>query len=257
MNAFSVVIIAKNEAHNIGRTLEAVRNLSDDIVVVDSGSTDGTQDIARAMGARLIETPWLGYARTKNLGNDTARYAWVLSLDADEVVSPQLARSLQLWQPEPQTVYALDVITNYCGRWVRHSGWYPDWKVRLFNRHEVHWTGPLVHEYLAVPKHYRVKRLKGKLWHYSYRSEEDFLQRLEHYAYLSAQLRFQKGQHPAWWQKHLAPAFRFFRTLVLKHGWLDGKLGWKLARHNARLVRRRYEILKELWEKEASSIAHR
>ncbi len=244
---FSVVIIAKNEAHDIGRTLEPLRALTDDIVLVDSGSTDGTPDIARAAGARVIQTEWLGYAATKNLGNDAARYDWILSLDADERVSPELARSLAAWQPRPHTVWALDVLTNFCGRWVRHSGWYPAWKVRLFDRRQVRWTGAFVHEHLALPPHFRVERLEGKLYHYSYRTEADYLAKMEQYARLSAQARFQRGQRPAWWHKRLAPAFRAFRTLVLQHGWLDGAVGYKLARLNARMVRRRYEILEELW----------
>lgn len=247
MHPFSVVIIARNEAHDIGRTLEPLRALTDDIVVVDSGSTDGTQDIARSMGARVIETEWLGYARTKNLGNDAARHDWVLSLDADEVVSPELARSLQAWQPRPDTAWAVDVLTNFCGQWVWHSGWYPDWKVRLFNRHEVRWVGEYVHEHLDLPAHYRVERLHGKLWHYSYRSEADYLAKMEQYARLSAEARYRRGQRPVWWRKHLGPAFRIFRTLVLKQGWRDGRLGWKLARLNARMVRRRYELLEEMW----------
>jgi glycosyltransferase involved in cell wall biosynthesis len=247
MAGFSVVIITKNEAANIQACLEPLLPLSDDVLVIDSGSTDGTRKIARNLGARVLETQWQGYAATKNWGNAQANYPWILSIDADEVLSEDLVQSLQNWQPQPETVFFLDRITNYCGTWVHHSGWYPDWKPRLFNRNEVHWRGEYVHETLTWPDSFQTEKLAGKLLHYSYRTQQDHWDRMERYAQLSAQELFSRGKKPTWVKRHLSPAFRFFRTWVIKQGWRDGRTGWTISRRNAYLVRRRYQLLQQLY----------
>jgi glycosyltransferase involved in cell wall biosynthesis len=246
---FSVVIITRNEAANIEACLQPLTALSDDIVVVDAFSEDDTPRLAEAMGARVIQAEWKGYSQNKNLGNQAARHDWILSIDADEVVSEELARTLKDLHPLPNTVYELDRLTNYCGKWIRHSGWYPDWKIRLFDRRQVQWQGDYVHETLAIPENFQRVRLKGKLLHYSYKTRADHWARVERYAALSAQALHARGKRPSWVKLYLSPAGRFLRTLLLNLAFLDGKEGWVISWSGAKLVYRKYRILSEMMKK--------
>ena len=243
---FSVVVITLNEAANIEACLKPLFLVSDDIVVVDAFSTDGTPAMAEALGARVVQSEWLGYSQNKNLGNQAARHDWILSIDADEVLSEELIQTLQQLTPQPNTVYELDRLTNYCGKWIRHSGWYPDWKVRLFDRRSVQWRGDFVHETLAVPADFKIVRVKGKLLHYSYKSREDHLQRVDRYAALGAKDLFARGKRATFFKWCLSPLFRFLRTYIFHLGFLDGKEGWVIAWSGARLVRRKYLLLREM-----------
>lgn len=243
---FSAVVITLNEAENIAACLQPLLAVTDDVVVVDSRSTDATVQIATKLGARVVSVDWQGYSQTKNYANSLARYDWILSIDADEVVSPELQASLRHWQPRPQTVFLLDRFTNYCGTWVRHSGWYPDWKIRLFDRREVHWTGAYVHEDLYLPPAVQQVKLEGKLFHYSYRNSEDHWARIEKYAQLSAAKLYHKGKKATLWKVWFSPVARFLRTYFLKRGFLDGKTGWILSARNFYLVRRKYRLLRAM-----------
>ena len=242
----SVVLITFNEAENLRRTLPPLAEVTDDIVVVDSGSTDDTVALCASYGARVIERPWEGYANAKNFGNLQARHDWILSVDADEELSPELVRSLHALKPVDHTVYALDRLTNFCGTWIRHSGWYPDWKIRLFNRTHVRWTGDFVHEHLKFPEEFKVQRLEGKLLHWSYKSTDDHLQRMQRYAELSAQKMYARGKAVSSLRRLLGPPFRFLRTYFLKAGILDGRYGWLISVRNARMVRLKYRHHAEL-----------
>ncbi len=242
---FSAVLITKNEAATIADVLRPLQALTDDIVVIDSQSTDGTIAICEAHGARVIQSEWLGYSATKNFGHSQAKYDWILSVDADEVLSDELISSLQNIQLKDKTVYALDRITDLYGTWIRHSGWYPDWKIRLFQRDPVYWKGDFVHETLHVPIDFEVVKLKGKFYHYSYKNAEDHLQRIEKYAVLAAEEMHAKGKKATFVKLYLSPVSRFIKTLIFQGGFLDGKAGWTIARRNAYLVRRKYRLLKE------------
>lgn len=245
---FSAVIITKNEAHNIERTLIALQEVCTDIVIVDSGSTDATIAICERLGVRVISYDWKGYAANKNYGASCCENDWVLSIDADEVLSDELINSLSEIQLVENTVYSLDRFTNYCGQWIRHSGWYPEWKPRLYQRTQVHWQGDFVHETLAIPKNFNLIRLEGKLLHYSYTSSEDHLERIERYAQLSAQQLFAQHKKTGFLKLWLAPVFRFFKTYILKRGFLDGKNGWIISCRNASMVHRKYRLLNDLWK---------
>ena len=240
----SIVVITRNEADNIERCLNALRQVSDDIVVVDAFSEDGTPDLARELGARVIQKTWEGYSQNKNFGNQQARHDWILSIDADEALSEELIRTLQQHCPEPKTVYELDRLTNFCGKWIYHSGWYPEWKPRLFDRRAVSWQGDFVHETLDIPPGFRRVRLKGKLLHYSYKNDKDHLQRLEHYAALAAQDLYARGKRSTLLKRWFAPVWRFLRTYIFQLGFLDGKAGWKISARGAWMVWRKYWILK-------------
>lgn len=244
---FSTVIITKNEADNIERTIRAVQQVCEDIVVVDSGSTDDTISICRRLGVRVFEYEWKGYSANKNFGAAQAQFDWILSIDADEVLSAALIQTLQNLHPQQETVYAIDILTNYCGQWIRHSGWYPCWRTRLYHRQEVRWNDDLAHEGLLIPTHFKEKRLQGIVEHYSYKSYADHDERIERYAQLSAKNLYLQKKKPSWVKLYLGPPFRFFRTLVLKLGFLDGKAGWIISRKDAYLVYRKYRLLRNLW----------
>lgn len=237
---FSIVIIGKNEALNLERTLPALQGLSDDILLVDTNSTDHTPALCAQYGVRLLQHEWLGYSKTKNWGNAQAKYDWILSIDADEVVSPQLFSSLREIIVQPKTVYLLDRISSVGDRWIKHAGWYPDWKPRLFDRRVVHWEGDYVHETLVVPRDFEEVRLAGKFYHYSYHDTYDLRERSFKYAQLSAQKLLETQKPVPFYKPWLSPSFRFIRTLVLKSAWRDGTIGWFIAWNNARMVREKY-----------------
>ncbi|MEM1218987.1 MAG: glycosyltransferase family 2 protein [Bacteroidota bacterium] len=241
----SAVVIALNEAENLPLSLPPLLRVAQEVLVVDTGSTDQTIAIARSLGARVIETPWLGYSATKNWANKQAQYNWILSIDADEVLSPELETSILQWSPRPKTVYSLDRLNYYCGQAIYHSGWYPDWKVRLFDRQSVQWEGNYVHEDLAIPVGKQTLNLIGKLHHYSYQNSQDHWERIERYAHLSAQKLLAKGKTKVTFKRLFSPTARFLRTLILKRSFLDGKAGWTIAVRNAYMVRRKYQILAE------------
>ena len=246
---FSAVVITFNEESRIGACLDALRHVTNDIVVADSHSTDRTPELARAAGARLLPVDWQGYARTKNTANAEARHDWILSIDADEVLSPDLINTLQQWSPEVNTVFALDRLTNYCGKWIHHSGWYPEWKPRLFPRAKVFWEGDFLHETLHIPDGFRTARLKGKLLHYSYNSEEDHLKRIEKYARLWAEEQLAAGRTLSNLKRWFGPAARYFITYVLKQGWRDGHSGHLISYYESLMVKRRHEIFDALTKK--------
>ncbi len=242
----TAVVIAKNEAHQIERCLRALQQVANEIVLVDSGSTDNTAVLARLLGANVVEYNWQGYAQNKNYGNALAQSDWIISVDADEVLSEELIQSIQQLQMSDNEVYALDRMNNYCGTWVKHSGWYPDWKPRIFNRKQVQWQGDFVHETLAIPSRCKVIKLKGKLWHYSYNSREDHLRKINHYTTLSAKALFQKGKKSSFLHIWIYPLVRFFKTFFLKLGFLDGKTGWYISQYNTYMIHLKYKKLKQL-----------
>ena len=249
MAPFSAVIITYNERQNIGPCLTALSQVAADIVIVDAYSTDDTVERSRQFGARVFQRAWQGYAKAKNYGNSCATYDWVLSIDADEVLSEALIATLQQWSPQPQSVYVLDRITNYCGRWISYSGWYPDWKPRLFDRRAVAWAGDYVHETLQIPPDYTIARLEGQLLHYSYKTSAGHLARIEKYAGLAAQELHAKGRRATVAKLWLSPIFRFLRTYFIKRGFLDGAAGYTISKRNAYLVHLKYQKLRELNQK--------
>jgi glycosyltransferase involved in cell wall biosynthesis len=254
----SAVLITYNVADTIGACLAQLLKVADEVIVIDSFSNDGTAEICREQGVRLVPQEFLGFAQTKNLGNSFARNNWILSIDADEVLSPELLASLQSL-PLPEAaggeeppVFALDRLTSFCGQFIRHGGWYPEWKPRLFDRRFVHWEGKFVHETLRLPPGTRIVKLPGKLYHFSFKDLDDHLLRLEKYARLGAEERFEKGRKASWFDLWLKPVFKFIMVYLCKMGFLDGKAGWVIARRSAWAVRRRALLLKGLWEKPAT-----
>ncbi|MFT5765244.1 MAG: glycosyltransferase involved in cell wall biosynthesis [Saprospiraceae bacterium] len=213
---------------------------------MDSNSTDKTRMIAKKLGAKVVETKWRGYAATKNFGNRIALNDWILSIDTDEILSEELIESIKALDLDEQKVYALDRLTNFCGQWIKHSGWYPEWKVRLFHRSHSKWEGKFVHERLVHRNRVSVQKVKGKLLHYSYKTLEDHRERIENYARLSALEMQSEGKQSSFIKLWISPAFRFIKTFFLKMGFLDGKNGWVISVRNASLVHLKYRILRDL-----------
>ncbi len=247
----SAVIITHNESENIRACITSLQAVADEIVVVDAFSDDATVDICVEMGVRVVQRKWQGYSANKNHGNEHASNDWILSIDADEVLSEELIENIKKLQPQKGKVYSLDRISNFCGQWIRYSGWYPDWKIRIFNRTEVHWEGDYVHEHLQIPSHFVEQKLSGKLWHYSYKSMEDHLQRIERYSDLAAQELFAGNKRPSPLRRMLSPYARFWNTFFFKLGFLDGRNGYIISKRNDLMVRKKYHKLEGLYEQKS------
>lgn len=246
MPGLSVVIITRNEERNIARCLESVREIADDIVIVDSFSTDRTKEICLSYGARFYPTEWQGYSDTKNYGNRLALYDWIFSIDADEALSEELKEQIaRVKTSENPGNYRICRITNYCGQWIRHGGWYPDIKVRFFDRRETRWEG-LIHERLNVPEESKIPVLKGDCYHYSYYTLEEHVAQANRFSTLSAQDLYRKNKKAGFLKLWFAPGFRFFRMFILRGGFLDGQAGWVIARISSHAVFLKYSKLRQL-----------
>lgn len=251
MNKLSAVIITLNEERNIGRCLDSLRTVADEVVVVDSFSTDATPALCAQHGARYVGHEWEGYVATKNYGNGLASNDLILSIDADEALSPELATSIQGLKNRDvaNKVFSMHRLMNYCGQWIRHGGWYPDTKVRIFDRREVRWTGKKVHETLEIPPKTEVVPLEGDLLHYSFYTPEEHRRQMEKFALLSAEEMVEAGQKASWMKAVTHSGWKFLRDYVFKAGFLDGKNGLAISRTNAYGVWYKYMKAIELEQK--------
>lgn len=243
----SVVIICKNAVLTVEQTIYSARTVSDDIVVVDSGSTDGTQLLVQKAGVRLIESEWLGYGATKNLGNRAAQNDWILSLDADEALSDELAASISAidWA-DKNKVYTIRRL-NYLGpQPIRFGEWRNDWVVRLFHREVVQWDTAPVHENLVIPQNVEIKKLQGVLHHYTANSIEAYTRKLDQYAHLMAERYHARGKRSSLLRIYGAPLFHFLKYYFLHLGVLDKKAGWQIACAHALYTYKKYKELKRL-----------
>ncbi len=224
----SATIITLNEERNVARAIESLR-CCDEILVVDSGSSDQTCEVAARLGARVIANAWPGYTRQKNFAAAEARNEWILSLDADEALSEPLEGEIwELKKTGPRfDGYSAPRLAQYCGRWIQHSGWYPDRKVRLYRRDRAAWTGEYVHESVRVNG--SVGKLNGSVLHYTCTSLTEHLQTLDRYTTLAAQEIVARQQHVGPLRLLLDPAWTFLRAYVVKRGFLDGVQGLSIA----------------------------
>jgi glycosyltransferase involved in cell wall biosynthesis len=244
----SFCLITLNEEASLSRCLKSFADLADEIVVLDSGSTDSTEKIARSFGARFSHQDWLGYVGQKNRVLELASHDWVFSVDADEELSPELhAEVLALKSASlPESVSGFDMprCVFYEGRWIRHGDWYPDRLTRLFRRSRAKFAGGKVHERLELEG--PVQSLTGELYHYSYQDAADHRARCERYARLWAETQFERGRTAGPWAPPLHAAFRWLRGYVLRAGFLDGRQGWRIAGFCAWEVNRKYCLLREM-----------
>lgn len=236
----SAVIITQDEERNIARCLDSLAGVADEVVVVDSGSTDATAEICASHNSQFSILnfqfhKWQGYDCQKNHANSLATHPWVLSIDADEALSPTLRKSLltlKATEPDIHTVFDVNRLNNYCGHWIHHSGWYPDRKTRLWYRDTAQWTGS-VHEelrYTCVPRHIL---LDGDLLHYTYYSVADHAARQVKYATLAAEKSLNEGKRVRSSDLWIKPAWTFFRNYLLRLGFLDGHAGYIVCRMSA------------------------
>jgi glycosyltransferase involved in cell wall biosynthesis len=257
MPGITATIITFNEELRIA---EAIASLSccDEVIVVDSGSTDQTRDIARGRGARVIEHPWEGYSKQKNVAAGHARNDWILSVDADERLSIELADEITQWKklgessfpqalratPFPeQRAWSMPRRVFYLGKWIKHSGWYPDRKIRLYDKKYCRWEGDFVHEWVHV--HGSVGNLHADLLHFPYRDWKDHEARIERYTELAAQAARSKGSRGSVLKLLLGPPFTFVKGFLLHAGFLDGWRGAAIAYMGARYVfSREFRILR-------------
>ncbi|MBV8551030.1 MAG: glycosyltransferase family 2 protein [Acidobacteriaceae bacterium] len=224
----SATIITFNEERNIARVIESLR-CCDEILVLDSGSNDRTVEIAAKLGARVVEASWHGFAAQKNIAVDLAANDWILSLDADESLSEAL--EAEIWQIKKAGPrfegYTMPRLAQYLGRWILHSGWYPDRKVRLFNRRKAKWVGEFVHESVRVEG--SVGHLKSNLLHFTCNSLSEHVRTMDRYTTLAAQEIVSRGTNVSMAKLLCDPAWTFLRTYVLKEGFLDGVEGLSIA----------------------------
>jgi glycosyltransferase involved in cell wall biosynthesis len=234
MSTLAAVIITLNEESNLNDCLASLQGIVQQIVVLDSGSSDKTLEIAERYGAIVKSTSqWHGFGYQKNLALSFATTDWVLSIDADERLSFELAEEIRqaIHHPEGVQCFAIPRLSWYCGRFMRHSGWYPDYVERLFLRGSAHFSDDLVHERLLVSGHSR--RLRHHLIHYSFRDFSQVLQKLDRYSTASAQQAFARGKRATLGSALIHGAWAFVRTYLLKAGFLDGAQGFALAMSNA------------------------
>jgi glycosyltransferase involved in cell wall biosynthesis len=251
IHKLSIVIITLNEERNIEKCLQAAAPVADDIVVYDSFSTDATCEIAKKYGARVFQGKWQGYSATKNEANKKAQYDWILSLDADEVLSKPLQGDLLKVKASGLKTAAFKRLTNYCGKWIKHAGWYPDIKLRLFNRNEMQWEG-LIHEELkAINGHHQTPYLlDGDCLHYSYYSIAEHLRQTEKFSQLSARHLYEKGARVSVLKVWFAPLFKFVQMYFLKLGLLDGYYGLMLCKISAEATYQKYAGLRALCKRQ-------
>lgn len=249
MVKISVAIITLNEERNIGRCLESVKDIADDIVIVDSFSTDRTEEICQKFGARFIPRKWEGYVDTKNIASNLALFDHVLSLDADEALSPELVDSIKkLKENFSADAYTMNRITNYCGKWIKHSGWYPDKKLRLYSRQKGKWEGLIIHEELKMKPGSKVEHLPGNILHYSFYTVDEHRKQSEKFTTLGAEADFKKGKKAPIYKIWIAPAVKFMQSYFFKRGFLDGKEGFTISRLSAAATFHKYNKLKKLYQ---------
>ncbi len=249
MSPVSVVIITRNEAHSIGSAIASVRSLSDDVVVVDSGSTDDTQKIVTDNNARIIETNWDGFGINKNKGIAAAKYDWILSIDADEMPDKELLNIISsLNLANTSTVYNIRFRTFLGKKLIRYGEWGNDSHIRLFNRKKVIWNNAEVHEQLVISDGISVKNIKGHIDHYTMKDLAEYANKMTHYALLNAKENFKKGRHSAWLQRNFSHRFSFIQNYFLKLGFLDGIEGYWIAKMTAHYTFLKYARLYELNE---------
>ncbi len=243
----SVIIITKNEAHIITNTLESLQAVTDDIVIVDSGSTDGTVAICKRYHVRVIETDWQGYGINKNKGIDAAKHDWILSLDADEAVDGELKEQLsKLVLNNDAEVFDIRFKNFFCNKWIRFGEWGFDWHIRLFNRKKVQWNNVAVHENLVFPAAVKITKLKGNILHYTVQNLQEYEIKTSQYARMNAQKYFAAGKKANFFKQYFSPLFAFIQHYIFRLGFLDGKEGFIIAKTTARYTFLKYHYLKDL-----------
>jgi len=244
----SAVIITFNEERNIDRCLKSIEGITDEIIVLDSFSTDLTEEICRKyQDVKFVQHIFDGHIQQKNRALDLASNDFVLSLDADEEVSPELRASiLKIKQGPEADGYLINRLNNYCGKWIRHGSWYPDRNLRLFDRRKTRWAGINPHDKAEIQPDCRTSRIKGDLFHYSYATVGEHSRKLDYFSTLAADAYLKAGKRAPFAKLIFNPAFAFFRDYFLRLGFLDGYYGWLIARFSLYYTFLKYSKLRFL-----------
>lgn len=247
MQALSVVIITFNEERNIGRCIDSAKEVADEIIILDSYSTDNTTDIARSKGAVIYQQKFQGYGPQKNAALKLASHDFVLSLDADEALSPELNREiLAEKKASGHDAYVMNRCTNYCGKFIRHGSWYPDKKTRLFNKKMAKWSNEMVHEKIEMLPNARAKQLKGDILHYSFNSIEEHIAQNNKFSTISAETSFADGHRTNLFKIIVNPSWAFVFSYILRLGFIDGFYGFIVAVNISHLTFLKHTKLKTL-----------
>ena len=247
MPKLSAVIIANNEERDIGRCLDSLAPVSDEILVVDSYSTDRTREICESKGVRFEQHEFEGYIQQKNFAMKLASHDYIISLDADEALSGDLQKSIleikNSWQEDG---YYIRRLNYYCGKWLRHGGWYPDKKLRLWKKDQGKWGGLNPHDHLELIDASKTGTLKGNILHYTYYTVKEHMDQVNYFTDISSQQYFKIGRRSNLFLITLGPILKFLRDYVLKLGFLDGYYGFVAANISAHGNYLKYLKLKRL-----------
>lgn len=244
----SVVIITFNEERNIARCIDSVKEIADEIIVVDSFSTDKTKEIAISKNVRFVEHAFEGHIQQKNWAFAQSKFPHILSLDADEAISEELKKSiLEVKKNWKHNGYYINRLTNYCGKWIYHCGWYPDRKLRLVDSRKGKWQGTNPHDkYEMADGDLNTGFLKGDILHYSYYTRHDHYKQVEFFTNIAATEYFKKGKRAGWFKIFASPVLKFIRHYILKFGFLDGYAGFTISRISAYATYLKYSKLRKL-----------
>ena len=247
MQLLSVVIITYNEEHNIARCIDSVRLLADEIIVLDSYSTDRTVEIARAHGATIYQERFKGYIGQKNFAMQLASHNYILSLDADEALDAELTASiLEAKKDFHHRAYRMNRCTSYCGRFMNHGLWYPDKKIRLFDRRIAKWGGLNPHDKIELVEGFTFKHLKGNILHYAFDTTDDLIWRNNRISSIAAMSLYNTGKRSSWFKMLVRPAWAFMNGYLFRFGFLDGFEGFSFAVNTAHQVFLKYSKLYKL-----------
>ncbi|CAN5572213.1 glycosyltransferase family 2 protein [soil metagenome] len=243
MIPLSAIIITLNEERNISRCIDSLHNVADEILVVDSFSTDRTREICLQKGVRFIQNQWKGYSVQKNFAQVQASNDFIISMDADEALSDELANSIrEIKKAGVLQLFSFNRLTNYCGKWIRHGGWYPDIKIRLYDRNKCEWEGT-IHEKLIYPLNEKVSLLKGDCFHFTFYTVDEHMKQVDKFTALMAEEEFSKGKRASLFNLVINPAVKFIRDYFFRLGFMDGMEGFRISRISAYATYLKYSRL--------------
>lgn len=231
MQQLSVSIITFNEERNIARCLDSIKDIANEIVVVDSNSTDNTENICKQYGVKFIKQAFLGYIEQKNFALEKCKYQYVLSLDADECLSNELIQSIKKIKQNGfvADAYTMNRLSNFCGKWIKHGTWYPDTKLRILNTKKGKWGGTNPHDKLEMEANCSTAFLKGDIHHYSYYTIEEVITQQNKFTTIQAKAMYAKGKRSNWFKLVANPFVAFISGYIFKLGFLDGADGFFIA----------------------------
>ena len=257
MTPISAVIITYNEERNIERCLASLQGVVDDIVIVDSFSKDKTEEICKKYNVHFVQHAFEGHIEQKNWAITQAKYPHILSLDADEALDEKLKQSILAAKTNWKfNGYTMPRLTNYCGSWVHHCGWYPDTKLRLWDSRLGSWGGDNPHDKFELQKEFnQTQQLEGDILHYSYYTLEDHYKQVAYFTDILAKAQYQKGKKAPLLILYLSPIVKFIKDYFIKKGFLDGKVGFQICRISAFATFTKYRKLRSLHRSKGVSLS--